>query len=543
MKVKIDQHIGSLVEAWTRRRFYVGSALLILGVGATGSTWRPALFAYALLLPLVALGVRDALQTRHTLLRNFPLLGRLRYLLESLRPEIRQYFVESDTEETPFSREKRSLVFARAKGQLDTRPFGTLRNVNAVGYEWLSHSLAPVKAALGADRVTVGGTRCVKPYDCSVLNVSAMSYGSLSKNAILALNEGAKLGKFAHNTGEGGISPYHEQPGGDLIWQIGTGYFGCRTKDGFFDPDLFAQAASRDQVKMIEVKLSQGAKPAHGGILPASKVTEEIAKIRLVPVGREVDSPPAHSAFAGPRGLLEYVERLRQLSGGKPVGFKLCIGKPSEWFCIVRAMLETGLLPDFITVDGAEGGTGAAPLEFSNSVGVPLNDGLCLVHGSLVGAGLREQIKLFAAGKIASGFQIFQKMALGADACNSARAMMFALGCIQALRCNTNDCPTGVATTNPELMYGLVVEQKSRRVANYHKETVESFLELLGAAGLSDASEVGPRHIMRRTASGTICTLDQVYPQFAPGGLQHDSVPEIYRPAWLCSRADAFVAG
>lgn len=542
MKVQIDQHIGSLVEAWTRRRFYLGSVVLVLGVAVAGSFWRPAFLSYAILLPLVAMGVRDALQTRHTLLRNFPLLGRLRYLLESLRPEIRQYFVESDSEETPFSREKRSLVFARAKGQLDTKPFGTIRNVDAVGYEWVSHSLAPMKPALGADRITVGGTRCAQPYDCSILNVSAMSYGSLSKNAILALNEGAKMGHFAHNTGEGGISPHHEAPGGDLIWQIGTGYFGCRSRDGLFDPELFAQAAAREQVKMIEVKLSQGAKPAHGGILPASKVTEEIAKIRLVPVGEEVDSPPAHSAFAGPKGLLEFVEALRQLSGGKPVGFKLCLGKPSEWFCIVRAMLETGLLPDFITVDGAEGGTGAAPLEFSNSVGVPLNDGLCLVHGSLVGAGIREQIKLFAAGKITSGFDVFQKMALGADACNSARAMMFALGCIQALRCNTNECPTGVATSNPELMYGLVVEQKSRRVANFHKETVESFLELLGAAGLTEACQAGPHHIMRRTSSGTMCTLDQVYPQFVPGGLHHDALPEIYRTAWSASRSDAFVA-
>ncbi|MBX2859809.1 MAG: FMN-binding glutamate synthase family protein, partial [Vampirovibrio sp.] len=380
----------------------------------------------------MVIGYANALQTKHAIRRNFPILGEGRYLMEAVRPEINQYFVESDIEGRPFHRVQRSNVYQRAKKALNTHPFGTKHDVYQEGYEWINHSLIPVEPPHEDPRVTIGGDHCTQPYSASIFNISAMSYGSLSKNAVLALNEGAQIGRFAHNTGEGGLSPHHLKPGGDIIWQIGTGYFGCRTPEGNFCPENFKKRATLNNVKMIELKLSQGAKPGHGGILPAEKVTEEVAEIRGVKLGKDVMSPPAHQAFNTPRGLLEFLAKLRELSGGKPVGFKLCVGSKQEFLSICKAMVETGLLPDFITVDGSEGGTGAAPLEFSDSVGMPLNDGLVFVHNALVGCDLRNKIRVIASGKVTTAFDLISKLAMGADMCNSARGMMFALGCIQA---------------------------------------------------------------------------------------------------------------
>jgi glutamate synthase domain-containing protein 2 len=525
------------------RRLFVASSLAALAIiGAVSFVWPPILWLLVVVAPVIALGVVDMVQTQHAVRRNFPLIGHGRYLMEMIRPEINQYFVESNNDGKPFSRNDRSVVYQRAKGVLDTMPFGTQRDVYASGYEWINHSLAPVEPDPSDQRVTVGGAACTQPYSASLFNVSAMSYGSLSKNAILALNGGAKLGGFAHNTGEGGLSPYHLEPGGDLIWQIGTGYFGCRNADGTFNLDEFTKRATLPNVKMIEIKLSQGAKPGHGGILPAAKLTPEIVEIRGVVPGKDVISPPAHSAFSSPVGLLQYIVRLREASGGKPVGFKLCVGKRHEFLGIVKAMLETGIRPDFITVDGAEGGTGAAPMEFSDSVGTPLNEGLTFVHYALVGAGLRDEIRVIASGKINTGFQIAAKVALGADMCNAARAMMFALGCIQALRCNTNMCPTGVATQNPELVAGLVVEDKRQRVARYHKETVRSFFEVLGAAGLRHPRDLKPWYIMRRSASGEVRSCHELYPSIEPGALLNGagSLSGSLAHAWREARADRF---
>jgi len=523
-----------------RRAFLAISVVAVALALVVGVVWRPALWSLAVIIPVILRGIADMVQTRQAVRRNFPVIGHGRYLLEQIRPEINQYFVESNNDGRPFSRNDRSVVYQRAKGELDTLPFGTQRDVYAVGYEWINHSLAPVEPDQACKRVLVGGPACTQPYSASIFNVSAMSYGSLSQNAVLALNSGAKIGSFAHNTGEGGLSPYHLEPGGDLIWQIGTGYFSCRTTDGRFSPDAFASRAVLPNVKMIEVKLSQGAKPGHGGILPAAKLTPEIAEIRGVALGEDVISPPAHTAFSTPLGLLQFLQLLREASGGKPVGFKLCVGKRHEFLGIVKAMLESGLMPDFITVDGAEGGTGAAPLEFSDSVGTPLNEGLAFVHNALVGAGLRTQIRLIASGKVNTGFQIATKVALGADMCNAARAMMFALGCIQALRCNTNRCPTGVATQDPELVHGLHVGDKSTRVARFHRETVKSFFEVLGAAGLRDPGALKPWYIMRRVNSGEVRSYHEIYPPIEPGALLTGSINGSLGHAWNTARADRF---
>ncbi len=520
--------------------FLAASAASLAVVAAASAVWPQARWALVIVLPLIARGVADMLQTRQAIRRNFPLIGHGRYFLEMLRPEINQYFVESNGDGKPFSRNDRSVVYQRAKGELDTLPFGTQRDVYAVGYEWINHSLAPVHPDPAVSRVTFGGPACTQPYSGSVLNVSAMSYGSLSKNAVLALNTGARLGGFAHNTGEGGLSPYHLEPGGDLIWQIGTGYFSCRTADGRFSLDEFTTRATLPTVKMIEVKLSQGAKPGHGGILPAAKLTPEIVAIRGVEPGKDVISPAAHTAFSTPTGLLQFVAQLREASGGKPVGFKLCVGKRHEFLGVVKAMLETGVLPDFITVDGGEGGTGAAPLEFSDSVGTPLNEGLSFVHNALVGAGVREHIRVIASGKVNTGFQIATKIALGADTCNAARAMMFALGCIQALRCNTNQCPAGVATQDPGLVRGLVVEDKSVRVARYHKDTVKSFLDVLGATGLETPAELKPWYVMKRVGSGEVRSYHEIYPITEPGSLLAAQVTGPLAEAWGRARADRF---
>ena len=495
------------------RKLFV--TLVIVATLATllvARAWPNAHWLFIILLPVAGLGFYDMSQRKHTILRIYPVIGHLRYLLESVRPEIQQYFVESDTNGQPISREFRALVYQRAKGQRDTRPFGTLFDVYRNGYEWISHSLAPRPVHDTDPRVRFGGSACTQPYDASPLNISAMSYGALSKHAILALNKGAKAGGFAHNTGEGGLSPYHVEHGGDLIWQIGTGYFGCRNSDGAFDEALFAEKAGKDVVKMIEIKLSQGAKPGHGGILPAVKLTQEIADIRHVPMGQDVISPAAHTAFSSPLGLLSFVAKLRELSGGKPVGFKLCIGRKSEFLAICKAMLESDITPDFITVDGGEGGTGAAPVELTNSVGMPLRDGLIFVHSALIGVGLREEIRIIASGKAVSAFHVLRLLALGADTVNAARAMMFAIGCIQSRQCHQDTCPTGVATQDPARYKALDIEGKSIRVANYHESMIENLMELIAAAGLDRLDELCPQHINRRVNGNEITDYSKLYP-------------------------------
>ena len=492
--------------------------------------------------PFVILGVYDLYQPKHSIVRNYPVFGRLRYFMEELRPKVYQYFVESDTNGTPYSRLNRSLIYQRAKTDNDTIPFGTQLNVYENGYEWLSHSIAAISHhELNLDpRVLIGGPGCSKPYSASIYNISAMSFGSLSQNAILALNGGAKMGNFAHNTGEGGISDYHRKPGGDLIWQIGTGYFGCRNDDGTFNYEAYGERAKSDQVKMIEIKLSQGAKPGHGGMLPAKKVTAEVARIRLVPEGKDVLSPPAHSAFNTPIGLLDFVKKLRDLSGGKPVGFKLCIGRKSEFYAICKAMIETGIYPDFITVDGGEGGTGAAPQEFSNSVGMPLREGVAFVYDVLNGFDLKKHIKIIASGKVATGFDLVKNIALGADLCNAARGMMFALGCIQALECNSNTCPTGVATQDQSLMKGLVVEDKTVRVKNFHNLTVASAVELLGAAGLREPHQLSRAYINRRVSSSVMQSYLESFPYIPAGSLLQTPYPTRFELGMALSSAASF---
>ena len=496
---------------------------------------------------LAALGWRDVTQTRHAVLRNYPVIGHLRFLLEFIRPEIRQYFIESDREAIPFSRQQRALVYQRAKGVSDKRPFGTQLDVHAEGYEWINHSLVPTVIDSHDFRVTIGdgGTSCTQPYDASLFNISAMSFGALSANAILALNAGAKKGGFAHDTGEGSISVHHRVHGGDLIWEIGSGYFGCRDEQGHFSEARFIENARDPQVRMIEIKLSQGAKPGHGGVLPGPKVTPEIAQARGVPVGVDCVSPAAHSAFSTPRELLQFVERLRQLSGGKPVGFKLCIGHPWEWFGICKAMLETGLLPDFIVVDGAEGGTGAAPLEFTDHVGSPVQEGLLLVHNTLVGLELRHRIRIGSAGKVVSAFDLARMLALGADWCNAARGFMFALGCIQAQTCHTGHCPTGVTTQDPVRQRALVVTDKAERVARFHQGTLEALKELMQAAGLRHPREFAPSHIVRRSARG-VTLLSQSLTLVKPGALLRAELGDeawpfdLYRHYWPQASADRF---
>jgi len=523
-----------------RRQFVIVSVVLLLGVAALSLFWPAALWSLVVLAPLLGAGYHDYFQTRQAIRRNFPLLGRFRYLFEAIRPEINQYFVESNTDGRPFSRDERSLVYQRAKNTLDTMPFGTRLNVYETGYEWVNHSLAPVHVDPHSLRVMIGGPDCRQPYSASILNISAMSYGSLSGNAIQALNGGASDGGFAHNTGEGSISRHHLAHGGDLIWQIGTGYFGCRTLEGDFDPDLFAQNAIRPEVKMIEIKLSQGAKPGHGGILPAGKVTAEIAKIRNVPIGKDGISPPGHPAFATPLELLHFVADLRELSGGKPVGFKLCLGKRREFFALCKAMVQTGITPDFIAVDGGEGGTGAAPVEFTDRVGSPGADAIVFVHNALVGFGLRDRIRILASGRISTGFGMIKAVMLGADVVYSARAMMLALGCIQALRCNANVCPAGVATQDPQLEAGLVVANKRQRVASFHRTSVASFAELLGTMGLHSSRELRPWHLMRRVGPTELRHYGELYHYLQAGELLGCDPPEQYARALRAASAETF---
>lgn len=524
------------------RSFFASIAVaLALVTLVIGLLWSPGYWLFAVVIPIISLGIYDIWQPKHTLLRIYPVIGHLRYLFEFIRPQIQQYFVESDTNGQPINREFRALVYERAKGETDTRPFGTLFDVYRDGYEWVNHSLAPQPLQDGDLRIRFGGAECTQPYDASPLNISAMSYGSLSKTAILALNKGAKVGGFAHNTGEGGISPYHLQHGGDLIWQVGTGYFGCRNDKGEFDPTLFASHATRPSVKMIEIKLSQGAKPGHGGILPAVKLTQEIADIRHVPMGRDVISPAAHSAFSTPIELLEFVAQLRELSGGKPVGFKLCIGRKSEFLAICKAMLETGITPDFISVDGGEGGTGAAPAELTNSVGTPLRDGLIFVHNALIGTGLRNKIRVIASGKVMSAFHLMRLLALGADTVNSARAMMFALGCIQSRLCNEGTCPTGIATQNPTRYKALDVDHKSTRVARYHAAVIDNLKELIAAAGLTNLEQLHPRHINCRVAGTEISNYAELFPPITEGCLLVDNqAPDNWQRDWQRATATSW---
>jgi glutamate synthase domain-containing protein 2 len=537
---RIDHHFPVRYTAW-----FACAVLCLLAA----FTWVAFGFGggWALLfLFLVGLGFRDTRQRRHAILRNYPVIGHLRFLLEFVRPEIRQYFIESDREAAPFSRQQRSLVYQRSKGAQDKRPFGTQLDVHAQGYEWINHSIAPTLVASHDFRVTIGGALCTQPYRASVFNISAMSFGALSANAILALNEGAKRGGFAHDTGEGSISVHHRARGGDLIWEIGSGYFGCRNHDGSFNAEKFADNARDPQVKMIELKLSQGAKPGHGGVLPGAKVTPEIAAARGVPVGVDCVSPSRHSAFSTPVEMLQFIARLRELSGGKPTGFKLCIGHPWEWFALAKAMLGTRMLPDFIVIDGAEGGTGAAPLEFTDHVGAPLQEGLLLVHNTLVGLDLREQIKLGAAGKVISAFDIARLMALGADWCNAARGFMFALGCLQAQTCHTGHCPTGVTTQDPQRAKALVVPDKAERVWRFHEHTLEALKELVQAAGLTHPNEIGARHIVRRAAEQEVKLLANLLPFIKPGSLlaamrgEVDWPHNVYRVYWPLARSDSW---
>lgn len=528
-----------------RFQFFIGSAIIVAILIAfhfiLPPIYHPIHYTISAIIGVVIIiGMRDALQKRQTIKRNFPVIGHFRYMLESIRPEIQQYFIERNTDGMPFSREDRSIVYQRAKGDLDSLPFGTQQDVYATGYEWLKHSIRAKHVDPSSLRVTIGGPDCKKPYDSSIMNISAMSFGSLSKNAVLALNGGAKLGFFAHNTGEGSISPYHLEEGGDLIWQIGTGYFGCRNDDGTFNEKLYEERSTLENVKMIELKISQGAKPGHGGILPAQKITPEIAKIRNVPLGKDVISPPSHSAFDTPIEMLQFIKKLRDLSGGKPVGFKICIGKKREFISICKAMIETGIKPDFITVDGGEGGTGAAPLEFSNHIGTPGIDSLVFVHNCLLGMNLRDDIKLINSGKVTTGFSIIKRIALGADLVYSARAMMLALGCIQALRCNSNICPAGVATQDPSLMSGLVVSDKINRVATYHRETINSTAHILGAMGLSNTKDIRPYHVVRRVNSEVARSYSDLYHFVEKGSFIKGDIPPFYAEAYRLASAETF---
>jgi glutamate synthase domain-containing protein 2 len=493
---------------------------------------------------LVVVGISDLTQEKRSILRNYPVIGHMRFWLEFIRPEIRQYFIENDNEAAPFSRAQRSLVYQRAKGDPDKRPFGTQMDVHAEGYEWMNHSVSPTRVTSHDFRVLVGAERA-QPYHCSVFNISAMSFGALSANAILSLNAGAKRGGFAHDTGEGSISAHHRVHGGDLIWEVASGYFGCRNDDGSFNADKFAVNACDPQVKMIELKLSQGAKPGHGGMLPGPKVTAEIAAARGIPVGQDCISPASHSAFSTPVEMMHFIERLRTLSGGKPTGFKLCIGHPWEWFAMVKAMLATGITPDFIVVDGAEGGTGAAPVEFTDHVGSPLQEGLLLVHNTLRGVGLRDQIKIGAAGKVVSAFDIARQMALGADWCNSARGFMFALGCLQAQTCHTGNCPTGVTTQDPVRQKSLVVTDKATRVYNFHQQTLHALQELVQAAGINHPNQITAHHIVRRATDQKVRSLAQLILNQLPDRalLESDlqALPLIYRQTWPRAAADSFL--
>jgi glutamate synthase domain-containing protein 2 len=522
---------------------YAAMVLAVIGTFVFGLL---ILFHHIFLLPfaifaaLTAIGIWDMLQKKHALRRNYPILANVRYILEKVRPEIRQYFLESDTDGAPFNRSKRAIVYQRAKGQLDKRPFGTQQDIYANNFEWINHSIAPRHIDDHNFRIMVGGPDCLQPYAMSLYNISAMSFGALSANAIRALNGGAKLGGFAHDTGEGGYSRHHREPGGDIIWEIGSGYFGCRNEDGSFSPERFAAQAIEPQIKMIEIKLSQGAKPGHGGVLPGPKVTDEIAAARGVPAGIDCVSPSSHSAFGTPSELMAFIAKLRGLSNGKPVGFKLCIGHPWEFMGICKAMIETGIRPDFIVIDGSEGGTGAAPLEFVDHIGTPMREGLLFAHNCLVGAGLRDTVRLGASGRIITGFDVARVLALGGDWCNAARGFMFALGCVQAQACHTDHCPSGVATQNPLRQRAIVVPDKAERVYRFHDNTLRALADLVGAAGISHPRDLSAAHILRRTSPTEFKSFADIYPFLRDRELLHGSDTEFYAKAWALADSGSF---
>jgi glutamate synthase domain-containing protein 2 len=513
-----------------------------MAAAAAGGGLAPLSVPIVLFGGLSLLGLHDLFQKRHAVLRNYPISAHLRFLLEEIRPELRQYFFEGEKDGMPFSRDKRAVVYQRAKMALDKRPFGTQYDVYSDGYEWLRHSIAASPVSADPFRVDIGGPDCAKPYSASVFNISAMSFGALSPNAIRALNGGAKKGSFAHDTGEGGFSPYHRENGGDIIWEIGSGYFGCRNADGSFCAAKFAEVAGEAQIKMIEIKVSQGAKPGHGGVLPAAKVSPEIAAIRGVPVGRDCVSPARHTAFTTPIEMMALIAEMRRMSGGKPIGFKLCVGHPWEFLAICKAMLETKVYPDFIVVDGKEGGTGAAPLEFMDHLGMPMREGLNFVHNALVGIGARDRIRIGAAGKIASAFDMARAMALGADWCNAARAFMFALGCIQSLSCHTDRCPTGVTSQDLTRSRALVVPDKLERVYNYHRSTLQALAELTAAAGLDHPNEFHPMHFCRRVSAREVLTFAALYPALRSGEFLDGTDDPRFREAWKMARATSFHA-
>jgi glutamate synthase domain-containing protein 2 len=532
---RLESLVPQRYWAWTI--CCIGAAMSLAMLPFAGWWIWPAV-AFTL---LALVGLLDYTQTRQAIRRNYPVLAHFRFFFEHIRPEIRQYFIEADTEELPYSRAQRTIIYQRAKGVADKRPFGTQLDVYQPDYEWINHSMCPSDIASDDFRVEVGGPGCTQPYSASVFNISAMSFGALSANAVLALNEGARRGRFFHDTGEGSISRYHRAAGGDLVWEIGSGYFGCRDEAGRFDAERFRETAAGEQVKMIELKLSQGAKPGHGGILPGSKVTPEIAEARGVPVGLDCLSPPRHSAFSTPLELMRFVGALRELAQGKPVGIKLAIGHPWEWFGMVKAMLETDITPDFIVIDGGEGGTGAAPLEFTDHVGAPLREALMLVHNTLVGVNLRDRIKIGASAKIVTAFDVARTIAMGADWCNAARGFMFALGCLQAQTCHTGLCPTGVTTQDPQRMRALVVPDKAERVYQFHRGTLHALKELLAAAGLQHPSQLGPEHVIRRVSSTEVRSIAALHHWARPGELL-TGIPDlpVFKVFWEIARADTF---
>ena len=500
-----------------------------------------SLFLLVATLAYSVIGLYDVFYSRHSLNRLYPVVAYIRYFLESFRVEIQQYFIANNTEELPFNREQRTLIYRRAKNERDTIAFGTQRNLIEDNYLSLWHSLSPTQIKDSVKSVLIGGENCQQPYLASYLNISAMSFGSLSTNAIEAFNLGAKKAGCFHNTGEGGASPYHLKHGGDIVWQLGTGLFGCRDKQGNFNPTAFATTANLPQIKMIEIKLSQGAKPGHGGVLPKAKITDEIAQIRNISKDHDCISPAINPECTSPRDLLNFIEQLRSLSGGKPIGFKLCIGNPAEFLSICKAMLATGITPDFITVDGAEGGTGAAPVEFSNRLGLICLEGVSIVHNALVGVGLRDKIKIIASGKTASSFDLLAKVAAGADVVNAARTMMMAIGCIQSRHCNTNLCPTGIATQDPARAKAINVEEKSERVKNFHQNTLASFFELVGSMGLDDPAKLVPQMIKRRSPYGAQMSMGSLVAPLPEKALVDNlEIDESWQHWWQASSAEQF---
>ncbi|MDF1795540.1 MAG: FMN-binding glutamate synthase family protein [Coxiellaceae bacterium] len=525
-----------------RKAFYWSSLICLIAILVCGYFWPWVYYFFIPWVPITLIGVYDIHWSKHLVTRNYPVIGHLRYMFEFIRPEIQQYFIATNQSGRPYNRETRTMVYDRAAKEEGVLPFGTQQDITTIGYESANHSMAPKKVPHEQSRIQLGGEFCKQPYCASRMNISAMSFGALSGRAVRALNLGAKLGNFMHNTGEGGLSKYHLKEGGDICWQLGTGYFGCRTKDGNFDPDLFTEKANLEVVKVIEIKISQGAKPSHGGLLPGAKVSKEIAEARLVEPGQDCDSPPGHREFSTPIELLEFVQRLRDMSNGKPVGFKFCLGRRGEFMAIVKAMLETGILPDFITVDGAEGGTGAAPVEFSDYLGAPINEGLVFVTSALIGANLRDKIRVIASGKVATGFDLITKIALGADMCNVARGMLFAVGCIQATRCNTNTCPTGITTQDPVRQKAIKIEASGDMVRNFHDGTIDSMLAIAGAMGLDDLKGLNPTMIMRRGANELSVPYDVLYHYLRPGELIENShhLHPIYKRYWEAARPDTF---